>query len=70
MLLPEGYRTAGIELNYVKKRQTLTISGWYDSFVGIEPTQLTLAQFFKRLGITEQDCRLAFQKDSIEGGEQ
>ena len=53
---------SGIEVHYIKRRKVLIISGWYDHFVGIEPTELTLAQFFEMLGITEKDCRLAFQK--------
>ena len=66
LVLPLVYygNASGIEIDYIKKRKSLVISGWYDHFVGIEPSELTLAQFFARLGITEKDCRLAFQKEA------
>jgi hypothetical protein len=53
-------RNSGIDITWTKSRQSLWISGWYDSFVGIEGQSVSLREFFDLLGITEKDCRKAF----------
>lgn len=66
LILPADAKHSGIDISYSKKHKSLHIGGWYDSFVGIESTDLTLAQFFKLLGITEKDCKAAFAPDAGE----
>ena len=48
---------AGVDVTYYRNRLALTIGGWYDSFVGIAPTNLTLADFLKRIGVRPADLR-------------
>ena len=55
-----GSDRAGISVTYTKNSKILSISGWYDTNVGIEGDYLTLAEFFDKLGITEKDCEKAF----------
>ena len=49
--LTPSYGGSGITIEYVKSRDVFYISGWYDSFVGIEGGVLTRAEFEERLGI-------------------
>lgn len=63
MILPSNARHSGIDISYTKKRRELHIGGWYDSCVGIEPTDMPLEQFFRLLGITKKDCEAAFNKN-------
>jgi hypothetical protein len=53
LVLPEvwGYQSSGIEIEYIKSRDTLRISGFYDSIAGIESTEITVKDFCRRLGI-------------------
>lgn len=68
-IFPPDAQRSGIDVVYIQRRRTLRISGWYDSFVGIEPTEITLRDFFERLNITLKDCQSAFRvTDSKEGG--
>jgi hypothetical protein len=53
---------SGIDVTFVRSRGKLYISGWYDSFVGIEGEELSLSEFFKRVGITLKDCEKAFRE--------
>lgn len=59
-LLPEDATHTGIDVAHIKSANTLRISGWYDGCVGISGGEITLADFFFKLGITEKDCRQAF----------
>ena len=43
---------SGIEIIYVKSRDVIEVSGWYDHFVGIEPHKISFAEFKQQLGIT------------------
>ena len=61
LVLPKDAIRSGIQIEYTKSRKSLHVCGWYDSFVGIEGTALTLDQFFKLLGITEKDCQAVFE---------
>jgi hypothetical protein len=57
----------GINITWTPSRQQLDISGWFDSFVGIEGKSMFLIDFFTELGITEKDCIKAFaQKKKIQ----
>jgi hypothetical protein len=58
--LPDGARRSGICINYVKSKRQLDISGWYDSFVGIQSSSLMLKDFFRLLGVTKKDCDKVF----------
>ncbi len=53
LVLPEnnGYQNSGIQVKYIKSRDMLYISGWYDSVVGIEGTEIRFKDFCQRLGI-------------------
>lgn len=52
--------SSGIQVAYYPTTGVVSISGWYDSFVGIEGGSLYLKDFFEKLGITEKDCRKVF----------
>lgn len=54
-----GEQWAGVEAAYDKERRLVTLSGWYDTSVGIAPETITLTQFLFDLGITVGDCRKA-----------
>jgi len=64
IILPYENPHEGIRVQYVKRRKTLRINGFYDSFVGIETTEITLKDFFERLNITLKDCQSAFKEDA------
>lgn len=51
--LPENvpYQSSGIGIEYIKSRDVLYISGYYDHFVGIEGTEISFKEFCDRLGI-------------------
>ena len=60
--LPEDAKHSGIDITWTKTAQRLSIGGWYDSCVGICAKDITLGEFFLKLGITEKDCQKAFKK--------
>lgn len=60
LYLPKDAKYAGIDIAYIKSTNSLRIGGWYDGMVGISGGEITLADFFSELGITEKDCRQAF----------
>jgi hypothetical protein len=49
--LSAEWDNSGITIEYVKSRDVFYISGWYDTFVGIEGAEMTRAEFEKQLGI-------------------
>jgi len=53
IILPENsnFQSSGIQIQYIKTRDMLRISGWYDSIVGIEETEISFKDFCERLGI-------------------
>lgn len=55
------YSNSGIEVRWTPSAQRIDISGWYDSFVGIQGGSMNLKEFFDKLGITEKDCKKAFK---------
>lgn len=61
--ITDEYSSSGISITYVKSRKTLWVSGWYDSFVGIQGRSLSLAEFFNELGISEKDLKSVFKKE-------
>ena len=60
--LSNEWRNSGIDITWTPSAQRLVIGGWYDSCVGIESHELTLREFFDKLGITEKDCAKAFKQ--------
>jgi hypothetical protein len=60
--IKQGDRS-GVGVYYVKSRQHLSIGGWYDTMCGIEPLELSLGEFLRRLGITAKDCEKALKED-------
>lgn len=59
---PFAAKHSGIDITWTKTTHRIDIGGWYDSFVGIESTSMTLREFFDELGITERDCKKAWGK--------
>ena len=57
------YKHSGILIEYTRSRRALYISGWYDSFVGIQGQEKSLREFFFELGITLKDCQKAFVEE-------
>lgn len=62
-----GEHRSGIDITFWHRPKTITVSGWYDSMVGIESTTVSLRSFFDRLGITEADCHAAFNPNPTKG---
>lgn len=53
----------GVQAAYYYRESVLTLSGWYDTMVGINPVEMTLEDFLRDLGITLEDCRNALEAD-------
>ena len=49
--IPDPEAREGITISYVKSRRVLVISAWYDSIVGMEPTEIELDDFLNWLEI-------------------
>lgn len=62
LILPKDATYSGIDVTWTPSAQRLDISGWYESYAGIQNSSLTLLEFFRELGITEKDCAKAFSK--------
>lgn len=62
--LPYENPHEGIKVQYIRRRKTLRINGWYDSIVAIETTEITLKDFFESLNITLKDCQSVFNEDA------
>ena len=58
--------SSGIDITYIKSRDVLLISGWYDSCVGITSVEIPLAEFFELLGITCKNRGLKDQQQNTE----
>lgn len=63
----DANRSSGINVTWTPSAQRLDISGWFDSFVGIEGGSMSLREFFDELGITEKDCVLAWNPPKRRG---
>lgn len=48
------YNRSGIDVQYNRRRDEITIGGWYDSCVGIEPTTLPLRDFLLKIGMQKR----------------
>lgn len=51
-----GDTSAGVDVTYDRARRLVTLSGWYDTHVGIAPETITLTRLLFDLGITRGDC--------------
>lgn len=44
---------SGVDVTYYTKSKTISISGWYDHCVGIEPLEITLQDFVEQLNLLD-----------------
>jgi hypothetical protein len=51
IIFPKDHESSGIQISYIKSRDVLYISGFYDHFVGIEGTEIKFTDFCYQLGI-------------------
>ena len=58
---PEDAKNDGIDIAYIKSKNQLRIGGWFDGCVGIGGGNISLKEFFEKLGITEKQCVKAFK---------
>lgn len=61
--LPENAQRSGISITWTPSANRLDIFGWYDTYVGIEYTSMTLREFFNKLGITKKKCEAAWKEE-------
>lgn len=52
---------SGVDITFTRSTLTVSVGGWYDSFVGIESEVLSLREFLERIGIHERDVRKALE---------
>lgn len=45
---------SGITIEYVKSKDMFYVSGWYDTYVGIEGTAISREELFSMLGVPER----------------
>lgn len=51
IVMPEDATSEGMTIEYVKSRDVLIISAFYDHIVGIEKTEISIKDFADRLDI-------------------
>ena len=61
-------KESGLDVTYFKSTRRLVFSGWYDHIVGIEPTEMNLGEFLRKLNISLSDCHKALLDDDKEEG--
>ena len=59
--IPQNATHSGVSITYTKSSKQISISGWYDGFVGIQGESMSLGELLSRLEITEKDCVNAFK---------
>jgi hypothetical protein len=47
-------KNSGVDIKYNDKDKTITISGWYDGMVGIEPIVMPVEDFLEKLHINKK----------------
>lgn len=52
----------GIDIQFNRSAMQVSVGGWYDTCVGIEPESLSLREFLTRIGITEADVSKAMKE--------
>jgi len=56
-----GDDNSGITVRYFPTNKLIDISGFYDSIVGIQGTEIPLKDFLQQLGITLADCKKSLE---------
>jgi hypothetical protein len=51
--IQSGNNNSGVTIKHNTKDKTITISGWYDRMVGIEPIVMPVDEFLEKLHITK-----------------
>lgn len=59
--ITSGSRSSGVDITFIKRRQVLSIGGWFDTYVGIGNQEIPLREFLTQLGITLKDVRKALE---------
>ena len=54
-------RSSGIDVTYIKRRNVIRISGWYDTCVGIEGQEFDLQEFLDKLGVRKSAIQKVLQ---------
>lgn len=57
--------SSGITVSYVKSRESLSIHGWFDHFVGIEGGSISFVEFCKALGVEKKTLMKALEELTI-----
>jgi hypothetical protein len=47
-------KNSGVDVKHNAKDKTITISGWYDGMVGIEPIVIPVDEFLEKLHINKK----------------
>lgn len=53
---------SGVDIEFVRSTQQISVGGWYDGSFRILPVTLSLREFFKRVGIRKEDCEKAWKE--------
>lgn len=53
--------SSGVDITFTRSRGMIRVGGWYDHMVGITPVDISLKEFFERIGITKKDCDRVFK---------
>ena len=56
-----GDKYSGINITWTPTANRIDIHGWYDSFVGIQGSSMSLEKFFKELGISRKHIKKAME---------
>lgn len=65
--IPDKNAREGIVITYTPSSNTLYISGWYDSCVGIEGHKYELNKFLSELGISDENIAKTMSKVIVSG---
>lgn len=60
---PKWSAASGVDIIFDPSTLVISVGGWYDSCVSIEATNLSLKEFFEKLGIESGDCEKIFKSD-------
>lgn len=54
----DRFSTSGIQIEHVKRTGMLHVSGWFDSFVGIQGGSIPVEDFISKLGIEPWELKI------------